>query len=224
MNYCPKCGFPTENMKFCPKCGFELKESESNISEDMNNENVTPEVKSSVVESASSANRNESKEYSRDDEIRDLRAALVGEKADHYVPIFEGLDKNGGQSWNWCGCLFAPMWFAYRKLYGWSAIAIFAPTVVGFLIGIVLVATSAGDGVTNVLSRCLGIAFAIAFGVISNSAYKKRIDRLIVEMPEGEEARKRYIDRKGGVSGGGLVLALIIYLGVAMLMTLIGHL
>ncbi len=215
MNFCPKCGFPTENMNFCPKCGFELKVSESEASNDTNLRSDPLELIETTVERSSLTNESKSHEQSRADDIKMLRSALVGEKADHYVPIFEDLDRTGGSSWNWCGCLFSPYWFAYRKMYGWAAIAIAVPLVLGFIVGLMLISYSGDtDTIINGASRFIGIACAIFFGVVSNKAYKKRIDKLVDEAPKETDALNKYIKSKGGVSAGGMILALIIGIGL----------
>ena len=211
MNFCPKCGFPTENMKFCPKCGFELKTLEPAELDDVDTK-LAPVEK---VERVQVARSDSSMRRDREDEIKKLRSALIGEKVDHYIPIFEDLDRTGGSSWNWCGCLFSPYWFAYRKMYGWSAIAIAIPLVLGFIIGLMLISYSGDtDTIINGASRLIGIACAIFFGVVSNKAYKKRIDKLVEEAPKDADALNKYIKSKGGVSAGGMILALIVGIGL----------
>lgn len=214
MNYCPKCGFPTENMKFCPKCGFELKGPDGEKSQDTDEAVIPTEVVEKPAEKTIDTSEQQG-EQTKEGEIRDLRSALVGEKADHYVPIFEDLDRTGGSSWNWCGCLFSPYWFAYRKMYGWSAIAIAIPLVLGFIVGLMLISYSGDtDTIINGASRLIGIACAIFFGVVSNKAYKKRIDKLVDEAPQDADALNNYIKSKGGVSVGGMILALIVGIGL----------
>lgn len=215
MNFCPKCGFPTENMKFCPKCGFELKKPVPTESKKDDTKSIPVEVVEKAVDSDYKITGQQGRQTS-EDELRTLRAALVGEKADHYVPIFEDLDKNGGQSWNWCGCLFSPMWFTYRKLYGWAAIALLAPLVFGVLLGIMLVSAPVNytDAALKTMSKGIGFICAIVFGILSNKAYKKRIDKLIREMPSDEIAKNQFIKSKGGVSAGGLIIAIIITLAL----------
>ena len=205
MKYCPKCGFHAENMKFCPKCGYELN---ANVAK--NGEEIAA-IEEDIPEGEVIRSAEESQDS--DDEVRTLRTELIGEKADHYIPIFEDLDKNGGQSWNWCGCLVSPMWFAYRKLYGWAAIAIAAPAIVGFLLGIILYSINP-NGTFDIASKLLSVAFAIFFGVISNSAYKKRIDKLVAEVPSDPDMRAEFIGKKGGVSAGGVVLAIVVALAL----------
>ena len=211
MNYCPKCGFELNNAKFCPMCGF----------------NVSGEGRPKPQQESRKATRTfsqqelliDDKKAKDKDDIRSLREALVGEKADHYVPIFEDLDKNGGSSWNWCGCLFSPMWFAYRKMYGWAAAAIAIPFAVSLFLYLAQAFTYSDVGVY--LLGVVRLGLAVLFGILSNKEYKKRIDRLIVEIPTDSIAREKYIKDNGGVNVGGPILVLIILaairFGVGML-------
>ena len=148
-------------------------------------------------------------EYGLD--VNDIRAALVGKKREHYIPIFDQLEKYGGTRWNWCGFLFSPFWFAYRKLYGWSAIAIFAPFVTGFIIGFILAQIQVSDSVYEHIGKLIGIVFSALFGLFSNSLYKKKIDRLASEAPSNPVDCEGYIKRKGGTNIVALILSIIIY-------------
>lgn len=182
MNYCPKCGYETKGMKFCPKCGFQLEED-------------------IIVEAE--------KESAKPIDISDLRMALVQNKAEHYVPIFNSLDKVGGLSWNWCSFFFAPMWFAYRKMYLWCVLSYVITFAVAFSIAF-SVGLATGDTSMETLSKVINIGMAVLFGLIGNVVYKKRVDKLIQEMPEEGAARDKFIKSKGGTSGIALFVAIVI--------------
>lgn len=142
---------------------------------------------------------------------RSIKSALIGKKAEHYIPIFERLDTNGGQSWNWCGCLFTPYWFAYRKLYVWSAIAIAIPVLFIVISTLVLLSLPPGfDEFFGSVAKLAGLVFAVIFGLLANKVYKKRIDKLVAEIPPAGEEREQYIKSKGGVSIPALVIAILI--------------
>ena len=146
----------------------------------------------------------------------DIRALLVGKNTEHYIPIFNDLDTTGGICWNWCGFFIAPVWFAYRKMYGWSVIAIIAPIVIPFIVGFIMAAEYASDSAMDLMSRVLSLGIAIVFGGVANRAYRKRIYRLAKEIPAEENARAEYIKRKGGVNVAAMIIVLVIYLAMCL--------
>lgn len=149
-----------------------------------------------------------------DDDLQSKRAALIGKNAEHYLPIFEKLDQSGGSSWNWCGFFFAPFWFAYRKVYGWVAIAMIVPLLLGIVVGIFVYSSSADDAIANVIIRVSSLAVNIVFAILANGIYKKRIDKLVNEMPEDPAERTKFIESKGGVSVVATVISIAIYIGL----------
>ena len=176
MNYCPKCGFEVRDMKFCPKCGFELIKAK-----DKNSGETFAEATAIGV---------------------DYRALLLESKADHYLPIFDRMNEKSHASWNWCAFFFGPMWFAYRKLYGWAAIVFFSQIILGVIFGLMSSAES------EIAFRLVLLIIAGIFAQRADYELKRRIDRLILEMPSDESARRIYIQKKGGTSAGGLIIAL----------------
>ncbi|MCI7145921.1 MAG: DUF2628 domain-containing protein [Clostridiales bacterium] len=182
MNYCPKCGAPTHNMNFCTKCGFELRKTPAREECDTGSQICH-------------------------DDTRSMRAAIVKENHEYYLPIFESIDRNEGSRWSWCGFLFAPLWLAYRKLYLWSAVAIAAPMLLLLFMEFSMGSSvSDGNGIF-IFVRVFVFLTAVLFGKMSNMLYKKYVDKLISAMPEDTGEAKLYIDRKGGTSGLSLVLA-----------------
>lgn len=127
---------------------------------------------------------------------------------------FEKLDQSGGSSWNWCGFFFAPFWFAYRKVYGWVAIAMIVPLLLGIVVGIFVYSSSADDAIANVIIRVSSLAVNIVFAILANGIYKKRIDKLVNEMPEDPAERTKFIESKGGVSVVATVISIAIYIGL----------
>ena len=148
---------------------------------------------------------------SSEDELRSKRISLVGKNSEYYIPIFEKLDQKGGTSWNWCGFFFGPYWFAYRKMYGWVAFALIVPTLVGMAFAIGLFIAGVGDAATDAVAKFLGYAFNIVFALFSNGIYKKRIDKLVNEMPEDATAKTKFIQTKGGVSVVAVIITIVIY-------------
>lgn len=152
-----------------------------------------------------------------DDDLRSKRISLIGKNAEHYIPIFEALDKKGGSSWNWCGFFISFVWFAYRKLYGWAAIAFLAPLVGGFVCGLILYSTTLDETIIYSILRVLGFAFNIVFGIVANSAYKKKIDKYAREMPQEDAAKAKFIQSKGGVSVIAAIIMIALYIGEIVL-------
>lgn len=148
---------------------------------------------------------------SSEDELRNRRTSLIGKNAEYYIPIFEKLDQKEGTSWNWCGFFFSAYWFAYRKMYGWVAIALIVPALVGMALAIVLLIAGASDATVDVVARFLGFVVNILFALYANGIYKKRIDKLINEMPEDAAAKTKFIETKGGVSVVAVIITIAIY-------------
>lgn len=211
MSYCPKCGYKFEGVSICPQCGYDMRtrirrppqQTEVLYPQPPQPQYVPPQPQ---------------RAFSREDEIRSLREALVAKKTEHYVPIFEDLDKEGGASWNWCGFLVSACWFAYRKVYAWAAIAIAGPLVAGFIMGFILYSSIPyiSDAAVNGMSIILGFACMIVFGVLANRMYKIRVDKLIQEMPADPMQRQQYIRKHGGVSVPATMIAIVISVVVSV--------
>lgn len=198
------------------KKGLILKQNEADAEQAEKREVSTP------IDNISSekADTEEASPYAFDNDLRSRRTSLVGKNAEHYIPIFEGLDQSGGKSWNWCVFFFSFIWFAYRKLYGWAVIAYLTPLIGGFACGMVLYSTSLDEAVINVIMRILGLAVNIVFAIVANGAYKKRIDKLVNEMPEDDVAKARFIETKGGVSIIAAIIMVALYIGEITLINL----
>ena len=54
----------------------------------------------------------------------------------------------------------------------------------------------------------------IVFAILANGIYKKRIDKLVNEMPEDPAERTKFIESKGGVSVVATVISIAIYIGL----------
>ncbi|MBQ2677606.1 MAG: DUF2628 domain-containing protein [Firmicutes bacterium] len=217
MNYCPKCGFHAEGMNFCPKCGFELKYPVSDVSEEVNDNTSGQQTEQiaamdNTVKDDITSDSEKHTETHSDNEKRELRRALIGKNAEHYLPIFELLDKPNEKSGNWCAFFFSALWFAYRKMYGWMLIAMLVPWAVGFVVTYIAMINSTGNVSWNTIENIMAIAFSIFFGLAANKAYKNHIDNLIEKVPSKGKEKEYYIESKGGVSTGSAALALLIIL------------
>ena len=198
MNYCPKCGFEVREMKFCPKCGFELQNKSTDSPVIINNTDT-------IIVGEDISDSEQGTQFV----FEDYRAELIGEKANHYLPIFDGMTEKDHASWNWCAFLFGPMWFAYRKLYGWAVIVFVVQNVVSALFGLLSFSAS------GLLARIAGLVIAAIFAQRANYELKKRVDRLILEMPSDDNERRLFIKKKGGTSAIALLIAIVIVLSFA---------
>ena len=200
MKYCPKCGSITEDENlYCPKCGygFDSLEIQDNLEGSIIEDRVYPVTKESIT-------------IKDNNEIRSLRAALIGKKADYYIPVFEKLDRKG-VSWNWFAFFVGPYWFGYRKMYGWAAIAFILPQLLGYVFAIsaYLLSSISNESVKAIIS-IVGLSCNIVIGIVANNVYKKRIDKLVMEAPKNSDDRNIFIKAKGGVSIPGLIITTII--------------
>ena len=155
-----------------------------------------------------------------EEENEDPRLALVVENKKYYQKIIDEVDNNASSRWNWCGFFFSFVWFAYRKLYKWAAIAYLTPLIGGFVLGIILYSTSLDDTVISVILRVIGLAVNIFFATVANGVYKKRIDQLVNEMPKDDAVKARFIETKGGVSVVAAIIIVALYVGEIVLINL----
>lgn len=185
---CPYCGASVEKRKFCTKCGGDL----CNV----------PEV--IVIEN-------------RLDEKDEIRKALIGKNSEHYLCNFRIMEKKNTKDWNWCGFLFGPYWYAYRKMYSWVAIWFVIQLVIGALLTVLMYCFPDQITILQYMDKPISLGMRIFFAVMANSLYKKRIDMLVINLPADEYARQEYIRKKGGVSIPATVVTVLIVVGMLCL-------
>lgn len=124
-----------------------------------------------------------------------LTAALVGPKAEYYLPAFARMHSTGRiESWNWCAFLFTPFWLIYRKMYSFGA----AVLAVRLLTGLT----------DNLLIRVLWLAICVFAGVYGNTLYMRRVERLSAEAASmAEPERGWFLTQKGGVNQAAVIAA-----------------
>ncbi|MDE6592757.1 MAG: DUF2628 domain-containing protein [Oscillospiraceae bacterium] len=124
--------------------------------------------------------------------------ALIGKAAPEYIRKFEKI-RHGGMSWNWWAFLWTPFWCFYRKMYFFGIAAMAVQLLTKQLMG--------------GAAAFFQLIFYIMFGIIADSIYMNRIERLSkkAEGIYGDE-RADYFRAKGGVSAAAPVL-----LGIGML-------
>ena len=88
------------------------------------------------------------------------------------------------------------------------------PLLLGIVVGIFVYSSSADDAIANVIIRVSSLAVNIVFAILANGIYKKRIDKLVNEMPEDPAERTKFIESKGGLSVVATVISIAIYIGL----------
>ncbi len=136
--------------------------------------------------------------------------AFLGPKAERYLPFFRQQDQVDGAfraSWNWAAFGFGFLWFLYRKMYLWAALA--------FVLGLMLH--------TALLAM-------VASGVLGNYLYHRQaracVARLRLAFP-GQDLAGRLVLLGGvhrWVPWAGAAFVLLLLLGVISMGTMMaGH-
>lgn len=135
-------------------------------------------------------------------DARDVRAQLVGAKADHYLPKFEKMEQtNSFISWNWPAFLIGAAWMLYRKMY-----------VIG---AVVLVAANLINAMQN---SFLTLLFWLFTGLVGNFLYMKDINRRVEKVLDLQpDQRQAYLDRNSGTSFIPLLVAFLVLFVLEML-------
>ena len=114
---CPHCGTQNpEFAEFCQHCGSSLDNQRSWQSE--------PQPNASYGEyqpfrHSETPNSNAIPGEEVDGIKMEDLAAVIGSKADYYLPRFRRMSRSGGNaSWNWAAFFLSPLWLFYRKMYG----------------------------------------------------------------------------------------------------------
>jgi hypothetical protein len=137
------------------------------------------------------------------DRIYDDLAAFFGPNAEKFIEVYEKMRVSTGSRrampriWSWPVFFGYFIWFFYRKMYGYGAMLIFLPVIMGYLVGY--------GG-----SSAMGIVFAMwAKGTYVNGALRRvyKADQLGLS---GDE-RHGYLQRAGGISLIAGIFAGLIY-------------
>ncbi len=107
--HCRQCGAENpEFAEYCKRCGRQIRQDDWHSA-------------TSKAHRYSPFSSHEATVNSDTDMIDDIStadyAAVVGPKAEYYIPRFRRIEENNGGNWNWCAFLLAPYWLLYRKMY-----------------------------------------------------------------------------------------------------------
>lgn len=147
----------------------------------------------------------------------ELYRALLGDKADYYVPLFERFDNGGSRaSWNWPAFFVAFYWMLYRRMYGYAA-AYFFLWPLALVVIMVLTQLLLGPAAAAIVYflSVVAVPFVImpmfASALFHNHA-KDRIARVVAESPSHEAAVQRLIGQRS--TSGGVAIVVTVFAGV----------
>jgi hypothetical protein len=133
---------------------------------------------------------------------------FIGPNADYYLEAFKKLDATNSMiSWNWAACLGGLFWMLYRKMYVYALIA-FAGIFVLSL-------------VTGGLGGLLSIIVWIAFGVLGNWIYKKKVEEDLAAAAGLDPAAKQtFFASRGGTTWLPVIIGAVLF--ALMFLTICG--
>lgn len=123
---------------------------------------------------------------------------FIKENTGYYTKVFSKLKyQNKIVSWNWSACLGA-IWFGYRKMY---------PVLGGYLALFILAVIFK----ETTLGGLIAVGTTVASGCFGNFLYSKYVFSEVYKSRYfSSEEKEKYILKKGGFSGTGIAVALIL--------------
>jgi hypothetical protein len=147
----------------------------------------------------------------------ELAEVIGAPRAAHFLARFRRFEARGGAwafTWNWPCAFFAPLWFAYRRMYAWAAVLVL------FELFLMAAGWAAPD-----LSLLLSVLFGIAVPAVADWLYYRHAGR-IVSRSRGaaatDAARSAWRRARGGVSWTGP--AVVVAVNVAVSLWAVGNL
>ena len=219
--YCTRCGNPNSaEGSFCGKCGSPL--SATTPPPNYTNQQQTYSQQSQYSQPYSQQSysqqtysqhqynpygqQNQSQYHNpygftpRADGYSDARMQFVGQNQAYYAPKFNAMiTQNKKASWNWCAFFFAPYWCIYRKMYEWGAGILAAAFILSLI--------------PSVFVSLLSIGGYIAFGILGNYVYMKKVDTLVAQSAHlHDTAKYQFVAEKGGVNKKATTWVIIGYI------------
>ena len=207
--YCTRCGNPNSaEGSFCGKCGSPLRATtpppnysnqqqtysqQSQYSQPYSQQSYSQQTYSQQQYNPY-GQQNQSQYHNpygftpRADGYSDARMQFVGQNQAYYAPKFNAMTtQNKKASWNWCAFFFAPYWCIYRKMYEWGAGILAAAFILSLI--------------PSVFVSLLSIGGYIAFGILGNYVYMKKVDTLVAQSAHlPDTAKYQFVAEKGGVN------------------------
>ena len=130
---------------------------------------------------------------------KDEEDSYIQTKLEYYKAKFAQMRRTGSKgSWNWSAFLAGPLWFIYRRMYGWG----FA------LLGLEFVLSR----MQNAYLILFQLGVTIVVGAMGNSLYMAQIDRCVNEGKYLHASQKSlHVDKNGGVNSTAVILAILGY-------------
>jgi hypothetical protein len=139
-----------------------------------------------------------------------------------WIPLLEGRSSWAG--YNWAACVFGTNWCFWRRLYVFGVLIAVAEVSAGFLVALaIVVATRTQDPPDPrlTLSGWAGLVVVrLAFGALANRIYFRRATKAIKRARTqalDAESHLSFLRRRGGTSGWGLAIAVLLSLALLIL-------
>lgn len=147
-------------------------------------------------------------------------AVYIGQSATYYLYQFDRMDARGRKaSVCWSALLFAPMYFCFRRMWGWGMAAL-AASVLFSVPNFLAMFQALGMPIGNVLSPAalemlstvcwvLQWAVSVAFSLFAFYLYRRHAVRRITAMRQASASEAEFqalLQRKGGPTAWGVVL------------------
>lgn len=196
--HCPRCGAVcTKEQEFCSSCGTKLR-SDTSFGNQFNSGNYGQDPSGYD-------------DYDIYKKAKDMETFIGPSSLEYYMKKFKKLnEENTKVSWNWGAFWFNLYWSCYRKMYGMAALVIVANFLSGF-VWTCIVGTSA----TIIM---VPLIIKILYAIFSNYIYMKRAEKYIQKARYmDEEAKNKYLMKKGGVSGTALLIIIIFIVAIRVI-------
>jgi Protein of unknown function (DUF2628) len=139
-------------------------------------------------------------------------AEVIGpDRTDHFLARFRRFDARGGAwafTWNWPCAFFAPLWFAYRRMYAWAAVLI--------LVELFLMVAGPVD---PDLSLLVSVLFGIAVPACADWLYYRHAGGIVsrsLGAAATDAARGAWRRAHGGVSWTGPAVVVVVNVAASL--------
>ncbi|WP_207496025.1 DUF2628 domain-containing protein [Aridibaculum aurantiacum] len=144
-----------------------------------------------------------------------LYSAYFKSDSDYYLTRLQQYREGRKMSFNGYAFFFGVLWFMYRKMYVEAFIILFLIIVEGVIEEVLLESAGVpGSSGVNVIST---IVIASILGVIGNSLYMKKAQRVVAKAKEentDEQSMLQYLQEKGGTSYSFVLLIVVVIAAV----------